>query len=64
MALISSTIDMSPATLIQGHLVIHQLGSAAAKLHDIGPNMADFATFIRDSVISVTDECDVTEVTL
>jgi hypothetical protein len=34
-----------------------------ATLHGIGPNMADFATFIRDSVISVTDECDVTEVT-
>ena len=27
-----------------------------ATLHDVGPNMADFATFIRDSVISVTDE--------
>ena len=34
-----------------------------ATLHGIGPKMADFATFIRDSVISVTDECDVTEVT-
>ena len=34
-----------------------------ATLHNVGPNMADFATFIRDSVISVTDEYDVTEMT-
>ena len=34
-----------------------------ATLHNVGPNMADFLTFIRDSVISVTDEYDVTEMT-
>jgi hypothetical protein len=34
-----------------------------ATLHNVGPNMADFVTFIRDSVISVTDEYDVTEMT-
>ena len=34
-----------------------------ATLHNVGPNMADFATFIRDSVISVRDEYDVTEMT-
>ena len=33
------------------------------KLHNRGPKMADVATFIRDSVISVTGEYDVTEMT-
>ena len=32
-------------------------------MHNVGPNMADFATFIRDSVISVTEKYDVTEMT-
>jgi hypothetical protein len=39
------------------------LAKLLATLHNVGPNMADFATFIRDSVISVTDEYDVTEMT-
>ena len=34
-----------------------------AAMHNVGPNMADFATFIRDCVISVTGKYDVTEKT-
>jgi len=43
--------------------LLRQIEVNSAAMHNVGPNMADFATFIRDCVISVTGKYDVTEKT-